>query len=42
MNKVKEVKKNVEKAIYWYKKAVENGCQEVEENLNVLLYQQKK
>ena len=29
--------KNIEKAVYWYKKAIENGCQDVEESLNNLL-----
>ena len=29
--------KNLDNAIYWYKKAMENGCQEVKESLDVLL-----
>ncbi|UZO01302.1 uncharacterized protein OCT59_012403 [Rhizophagus irregularis] len=29
--------KNTENAIYWYKKAAENGCQEAEKGLNLLL-----
>jgi TPR repeat protein len=29
--------KNIENAIYWYKKAAENGCHEAKENLNLLL-----
>ena len=28
--------KNIDEAIYWYKKAMENGCQEVEKRLNSL------
>ncbi len=31
---------HIDNAIYWYKKAIENGCNEVEENLNNLLKQQ--
>ena len=30
-------RKNIDKAIYWYKKAIENGCQDAKENLNNLL-----
>ena len=30
-------KKDLKQAIYWYKKAIENGCQEAKENLNNLL-----
>ena len=37
MNKGKGTEKSMEKAIYWYKKAVENGCQEVNESSNNLL-----
>ena len=36
-----EQEKSLDKAIYWYKKAIENGCQEAKENLSVLLKQQK-
>ncbi|PKK63477.1 hypothetical protein RhiirC2_701786 [Rhizophagus irregularis] len=33
--------KNLENAIYWYKKVIENGCLDVQEILDVLLKQQK-
>ena len=42
MNKVKELgtEMNIENAIYWYKKVVENGCLDVKETLDVLSKQQ--
>ncbi|RIA85885.1 hypothetical protein C1645_830114 [Glomus cerebriforme] len=41
-NRGKRVQKDVDSAIYWYKKVVENGCQEFEEKLSALLNQQKR
>ena len=29
-------KKNIERAVYWYKEALDNGCQDAKENLDLL------
>ena len=29
--------RNIENAIYWYKKAMENGCQKAKERLDILI-----
>ena len=34
-------RKSLDNAIYWYKKAVENGYQEAKESLDILLRQQE-
>ena len=36
------VEKNLDDAIYWYKKAIENGCQVAKESLDILLKLQNK
>ena len=37
LKEAKGTEKSIEKAIYWYEKAIENGYQEAKESLNVLL-----
>ncbi|CAG8718461.1 17920_t:CDS:2 [Funneliformis caledonium] len=36
------LEKDLDKAIYWYKKAARNRCEEVQENLDLLLIQSSK